>query len=63
MTPFSSESSSGCLVLSCCVKRDEARTQVQENVVFFILKRNKNEQKPPRGKGRQAEITHIRRDI
>ncbi len=39
MSPFSSESSSGCLVLSCCVKRDEARTQVRENVVFFNTKK------------------------
>ncbi len=35
VSPFSAESSTGCLVLSCCVKRDEARTQVQENVGFL----------------------------
>ncbi len=35
MSPFSAESSSGCLVLSCCMKKDEARTRVQENVFFF----------------------------
>ncbi len=43
------------LPLLGCVRRDKARTQVQEELSLLIIKGIKNEQKIPKVKKRQAE--------